>query len=212
MINRYKGVIVAGIDTEVGKTLVSAMLVKALNGSYWKPVQAGELEFSDTAKVKAWTGRPESDFFPETYRLQHPMSPHAAAALEGIRIQAEDFKLPQASNFLVVELAGGLMVPLNEHFLNIDLVQQLRLPVILVSKYYLGSINHSLLSLDLLLRRSVPCLGLIFNGEPNASSREVILKYSGLKSLLDIGWEKEVGPEVVDRYARQLRLNMGALG
>lgn len=203
-------VVVAGIGTEVGKTVISAILVEALKADYWKPVQAGELSCSDTDKVRQWIGGPENRYHPEGYRLQLPMSPHAAAAREGIEIDPSRLVLPETQNPLVIELAGGLMVPLTPDFLNIDLLQRLRLPVVLVSNYYLGNINHTLLSVEVLKRRTVKCLGIIFNGERNEETRSVILSYTGLKPLLDVNPMEPVNRKEIEAYARAFNRNLKA--
>ena len=197
--------IIAGIDTEIGKTVISAICVEALQADYWKPVQAGELEYTDTDKVREWVQNPHSHFHPEAYRLQHPMSPHAAAALEGIQIDPATINLPQTSRPLIVELAGGLMVPLTEEFLNIHLIQQLGLPVILVANYYLGSINHTLLSIEILKQYEVPIKGMVFNGKKVPTTFDVISKYSQIPCLAEVGWEDTINPQMVSRYAEKLQ-------
>ncbi|MFT6964747.1 MAG: dethiobiotin synthetase, partial [Flammeovirgaceae bacterium] len=175
-----KKYIVAGIGTDVGKTVISAILVEKLQADYWKPIQAGDLENSDTKKIQSLTSIPNHFFHPETYQLQTPMSPHAAAEIDSIRVDLDNFKLPETSNNLIVELAGGLMVPLNETDLVIDLVEKLNLPVILISRYYLGSINHTLLSVEALQSRNIPIKGIIFNGEAVQSTKEIILSRTEL--------------------------------
>lgn len=171
---------VTGIGTEVGKTLVSALLVKALEADYWKPVQSGDLDYTDTDKVSGWTGMKAERIHAETYRLQKPMSPHASAAADGIHIEMEAFQLPPTSNPLIVEGAGGLMVPLNENNCIIDLIAHLKLPVVLVSRNYLGSINHTLLSVAALQQRNIPIAGLVFNGESVPTTESVIMEMTGL--------------------------------
>jgi len=196
-------VVVAGISTEIGKTVTSAVLVEALQADYWKPVQSGDLTDSDRRTVQELISNPVSRFHPEAYSLRQPLSPHAAAAIDGVEIAMDAIQLPQTDNHLVVELAGGLMVPLNDRDLNIDLVQRWGLPVILVSKNYLGSINHTLLSVEALRSRAIPILGLVFNGEPTPATEDFILQYTGIPCLGRIGWEAEISPEVVRRYAAQ---------
>ncbi|MDX2302092.1 MAG: dethiobiotin synthase [Microscillaceae bacterium] len=203
--NKY---IVAGIGTEIGKTIISAILVEALEADYWKPVQSGDLHLTDTDKVRALISNTVSIFHQEVYRLQEPMSPHAAAELEGLEINPEKIQVPQTDRPLIVELAGGLMVPLNRQFLNIDLIAQLGLPVILVSRYYLGSINHTLLSIELLKQRKISIAGIIFNGVENPSSKSVILEYSGLRLLGEIAEEAEITREVVKGYGKKMRPNL----
>ena len=193
-----KKYIIAGIDTEIGKTVISAIVTEALQADYWKPVQSGDLHHTDTDKVKALVSNSKSVFHPEGYRLNTPMSPHAAAAIDKVTIEAEKLNLPPANNHLVVELAGGLMVPLTHDFMNIHLIKQLGIPVILISKYYLGSINHTLLSVEVLKTHHIEIAGIIFNGETNATSKEAILHYSQLPCLGEIPWiEGEITAEVV---------------
>jgi dethiobiotin synthetase len=178
-----KVIVVAGIGTGVGKTLVSSILVEALEADYWKPIQAGDLEQSDTLKVKSLISNKKSFFHPEAYRLNTPMSPHAAAKIDGIEIDLKKLSLPQTNNALVVELAGGLMVPVNSKELNIDLLKKWQATVILVSQNYLGSINHTLLSLEVMKHHNILISGIIFNGEENKSSEDFILNYSNVKQL-----------------------------
>ena len=197
--------VVAGIGTGVGKTFISAILAEALEADYWKPVQAGNLDFTDTDTVHALISNPISYFYPETYRLASPMSPHAAAAIDGVEIDLQKLSIPGTSKKLVIELAGGLMVPLNKQLLNIDLVETWKLPVILVSQHYLGSINHTLLSVDVLKGRGIPLAGIIFNGQTNMASEEIILAYSGAPCLARIKQEKEISKETVKEYAEKFR-------
>ncbi|WP_299454895.1 dethiobiotin synthase [uncultured Microscilla sp.] len=197
--------IIAGIDTEIGKTVVSAIVAEALQADYWKPIQSGELDNSDTHKVEALVSNHNAVFHPEAYRFKEPMSPHAAAAIDGVTIEPNKIQLPDTRNHLVVELAGGLMVPLTHEFLNIHLIKQLGIPVILVSKYYLGSINHTLLSIELLKAHKVDIKGIIFNGEPTPSSKEAILAYSQVPCLGEIPWiEGPLTQSVVSSLAKLL--------
>lgn len=175
---------VSGIGTEVGKTVTSAYLQLALDAEYWKPVQAGDLDFGDADRVRNWTGLPAERYHPERYRLRTPASPHYAARLDGIDIDLADFRLPDtAERPLLVEGAGGLLVPLNERHCMIDLVAHLRLPVILVSRHYLGSINHTLMSIEVLRARGLELAGLIFSGGDNAESERIITAHSGAAVL-----------------------------
>lgn len=169
---------ITGIGTGIGKTIVSAVLVEKLKADYWKPVQSGDLHDSDTMKVKSLVTNTSSVFYPEAYRLTQPYSPHKSAAIDGITIEREKIVLPKTERVLIIEGAGGLMVPLNDTFLMIDLIKQLDAEVVLVSQNYLGSINHTLLSVDALNQRDMPVKGIIFNGVPNANSEQFILAYS----------------------------------
>ncbi len=194
-------IIVAGIGTEIGKTVVSAVLVEALRADYWKPIQSGGLDDSDTDAVKRLIRNPVSRFHPEAYRLTQPLSPHAAAEIDNVVIEMDRLEAPETDNALVIELAGGLMVPLNNHQLNIDLVEKLGLPVVLVSQNYLGSINHTLLSVDACRTRSIPLLGIMFNGPSVETTETFILNYTGLPCVGRIGQEQRITPEVIHRYA-----------
>lgn len=178
-----KPLFITGIGTGVGKTVVSAVLVESLKADYWKPIQSGDLDNSDTLYVQGLVSNTKTVFHPEAYRLTQPYSPHKSAALDGVEIDPSTIKAPQTDNTLIIEGAGGLMVPLNNTFLMIDLIQQLGAEVILVVKHYLGSINHTLLSLEALHSRNIPIKALIFNGEPNKSSEEVIMNFAKCKTL-----------------------------
>lgn len=197
---------VTGIDTEIGKTMVSAIITEALQADYWKPVQAGDLDNSDTMKVKALVSNSVSRFHPEAYRLNHPMSPHAAAALDGLEITFDNVVPPKTENTLVIEGAGGLMVPLNDDQLMIDLIAHLEADVVLVSKNYLGSINHTLLSAEILKNRGLNVLGVVFNGEENLSTEEYIENYTGLKVLGKIPWVEGLNKDKILNLAQYFRL------
>lgn len=167
-----KRIFVTGISTEVGKTLVSAIITEALEADYWKPVQAGDLDFSDSRKIQALISNSKTRIHPNAYSLNTPMSPHAAARRDGITIQREKIREPDTANHLVIEGAGGLLVPLN----NRDTILDLILPhytVILVSRHYLGSINHTLLSLEILKNRGLD-VRLIFNGDENPDTEQIV--------------------------------------
>jgi dethiobiotin synthetase len=193
--------IVAGIGTEIGKTFISSILTEALQADYWKPVQSGALDFTDSDTVKSLISNPKTVFHPEAYRLTEPMSPHAAAAIDGVKIDLDNFVLPQTENNLIVELAGGLMVPLNDRETNLDLIKKLNLPVILVSKNYLGSINHTLLSVEILKQHGIKIKGLIFNGLQNNSSEDFILNYTDLECLGRVGFEEKIDKNIVKKWA-----------
>ncbi|MDZ7896827.1 MAG: dethiobiotin synthase [Arcicella sp.] len=197
--------IIAGISTEIGKTFISSILTEYLQADYWKPVQSGALDFTDTDTVKSLTSNTKTVFHPEAYRLTEPMSPHAAAAIDGVEIDLSNFVLPETENNLIVELAGGLMVPLNNRETNLDLIKKLGLPGILVSQNYLGSINHTLLSVEILKQRNIPIKGLIFNGKENISSEEFILNYTGLECLGRVDFEDNIDKDVVKKWAKQFR-------
>ena len=198
---------VAGIGTSVGKTLVSALLVERLGASYWKPIQAGGLVHTDTEEVRRLVTLSRARFLPEAYSLHAAMAPDAAAAHEGITIRKEDLRLPDVEGPLVVEPAGGVLVPVADGVLNIDLLEYWNLPVVVVSSYYLGSINHTLLTVEALKSRELPLAGIVFNGERNDHSRGVILRETGLKCLLDLpNLRQPVSPGHVKAYAARIDL------
>jgi len=178
-----KAIFVTGIGTGIGKTIISAALVEKLKADYWKPVQSGDLDNSDTNTVKNLISNSTSIFHPETYRLSQPFSPHKSAAIDKITIDENKFVVPETNNTLIIEGAGGLMVPLNDKFLMIDLIKLLKTEMILVTQNYLGSINHTLLSIDALKQRGIPIKGIIFNGIKDIYSKDYILDYTGVELL-----------------------------
>ncbi len=175
---------VTGTDTNVGKTVVSAMLTIGLGAAYWKPIQSGLDPITDTEFVREVTQLDAEHFVPERFKLTQPLSPHAAAAHDGVAISLSDFNLPPVSQpYLVVEGAGGLLVPLNPHDLIVDLIKHLQLPVCLVTRSSLGTINHTLLSLMALRQAQIPILGVVINGPRNPSNRAAIEYYGQVKIL-----------------------------
>jgi dethiobiotin synthetase len=195
---------ITGISTNVGKTVVSAILTQAWQADYWKPVQAGDLEHTDTQKVAAWVQNPKTRIHPETYRLNTPASPHYAAAMDKIQMRLADFQPPQTSNRLVIEGAGGLFVPLNDQAFIIDLIQHLEAQAVLVVGDYLGGINHTLLSVQALQMRQIPILGLVFNGDVPPASRDFILAYTQLACLADIPKTNQISPEWISAQAEKI--------
>lgn len=176
---------VTGTDTDVGKTVVAAALVVGLDAYYWKPIQAGLTPSTDTRDVRAWTGLPDVRFLPEAYRLREPMSPHAAAEIEGVELELGRIvraELP-TDRSVIVEGAGGLMVPINRDALMVDLIGQLAMPVVLVARTGLGTLNHTLLSVSELKRRSIPLLGVVLNGAEHESNRKAIEEYGDVRVL-----------------------------
>jgi len=176
-------IFITGIGTGVGKTIVSAIVTEKLKADYWKPVQSGDLDNSDTMKVQSLVSNSVTKFHPEAYRLTQPFSPHKSAAIDKITIDMQNIILPKTDNQLVVEGAGGLMVPLNDNFLMIDLIKQLNARVILVSQNYLGSINHTLLSVHALKKYNIPLIGIVFNGPKDIYSKTYILNYTDVTEL-----------------------------
>ncbi len=175
-------VIVAGTDTDVGKTIVSSLLVAKLNAHYWKPIQCGDLDTGgDSATIKKLTGIEENRIIPEAYRLKMAASPNQAAEAEGITIEDKNLILPSHDGPLVVELAGGLMVPLRDNWLQIDQIKIWNLPVVLVARSGLGTLNHTLLSLEAMEKRNIQVTTLILNGEKHEGNYKTLLKIVGAK-------------------------------
>ncbi len=174
---------ITGIGTGIGKTVVSAILAEKLKADYWKPIQSGDLEISDSLFIKHLVTNTKTVIHPEIYRLGQPLSPHLSAKLDGVRISIDEIQLPQTANTLIIEGAGGLMVPLNVEHLILDLIKKLGTKVIVISQNYLGSINHTLLTLELLKAHHIAVEGIIFNGTPNAETERYITKYSKVKVL-----------------------------
>lgn len=195
---------ITGIGTDVGKTVVSAIVTEALEADYWKPIQAGDLENSDTHKVKSYVSNSKTEFHLNSYALHTPASPHFAAAEDGIIIELKKIVEPKTENHLVVEGAGGLFVPLNETDCVIDLIQS-DYKVILVSRHYLGSINHTLLSVEALQNRKIEIAGILFSGAENKATESIILNKSGVKSIGRIEEEPFFDKNIIRKYADVFR-------
>ena len=194
---------VTGISTEVGKTVASAIVVEALQADYWKPIQVGDLENSDSHKIERLISNHKTVIHPNSYALQTPMSPHAAADIDGIQIDLNKIVPPDTENHLVIEGAGGLLVPLNDTDTIFDLIQP-DYKVIVVSRHYLGSINHTLLTLEKLREKKVK-VGIIFSGDEHPTTEEIILKKSDVTFLGRINEEKKFDKEIVKKYAGQIQ-------
>lgn len=198
-----KRIFVTGISTDVGKTIVSAILVEALQADYWKPVQAGDLDNSDSQRVASLVSNSRTTIHPAAYELKTPMSPHAAAYIDGVTIAASFIERPVTSNHLVIEGAGGLFVPLNETETIADLIHP-EDHIVLVSRNYLGSINHSLLTLEALAPKGNP-VSVVFNGIPNPSTENIITLKTGVTVLGHINWEKAIDRESIRAYAKRFK-------
>ncbi|MEO9884133.1 MAG: dethiobiotin synthase [Balneola sp.] len=169
---------VTGTDTGIGKTLLSGMLMSALDATYWKPIQAGLDEETDTEFVRRVSEADQSRIIPERYRLETPMSPHAAADIDKVEVKLSDFKLPEYNTKqLIVEGAGGLIVPINWKETVLDLIEHLNIPVVLVARSSLGTLNHTLLSLDALRNRGIEVFAVVLNGEKHPSNKETIERF-----------------------------------
>lgn len=190
---------ITGISTEVGKTVAAAIITEALQADYWKPIQAGELDNSDTHKVKRLISNSKSVFHENSYALKTPMSPHAAAEIDGIRIELEKIKEPTTKNHLVIEGAGGLLVPLNDSQTILDLIKP-AYKVLVVSRHYLGSINHTLLTIRLLEERGFD-VSIIFSGEEHKTTEEIIKKMTNVFVIGRIDEEPFFDTNVIREYA-----------
>ncbi len=195
---------ITGISTDVGKTIASSIIVEALQADYWKPIQAGDLENSDSHKVKSYISNSATKIFENSYQLNTPASPHLAADIDNIKIDLKNIIEPQTKNSLVIEGAGGLFVPLNETDCIIDLIKP-DYKVIIVSKHYLGSINHTLLTIEALQNRKINIAGVIFNGDENQATETIILSKTNLNFIGRIENEPYFEKNVISCYGDLFR-------
>lgn len=198
---------VTGIGTDVGKTIASAIITEALQADYWKPIQAGDIDNSDSHKIEKYLSNTQSKIHQNSYLLQIPASPHLAAKLDGIVIDLKKIKEPKTTNHLVIEGAGGILVPLNDTETIADLIQS-DYKVIVVSRHYLGSINHTLLTIEALRQRNIKVAGIIFNGDENQATESIILSKTGIKMIGRINDEPYFDANVVAEYADAFRENL----
>ena len=187
--------VVCGTDTDVGKTIVSAWLVQGLKATYWKPVQSGLEGGGDRECVRLLLNLPSERLLPEVYAFTQPVSPHWAAELDQQPLDPERLKLPESSGHLVVETAGGVMVPLTRSWLQIDQLKQWNLPIVLVARSGLGTLNHTLLTLEALRLRNLKVLGLILNGPPHADNRATLEQLGGVPVLAQLPPLQELNAE-----------------
>ncbi len=200
---KQKTFFITGIGTDVGKTIVSAIITEALEADYWKPVQAGDLDNCDTKKVQRLVSNFKSVFHPNTYALHTPMSPHAAAEIDGIAIDLKTIKAPQTQNHLIIEGAGGLLVPLNNEQTVLDIIKP-HYKVIVVSRHYLGSINHTLLTVNTLKEKGFD-VSIIFNGNEHPTTEAIIKKMTNIPVIGRIEEEPYFDKNVVREYAEKFK-------
>ncbi|BEV03142.1 dethiobiotin synthase [Chryseobacterium gambrini] len=201
---KQKTLFVTGIGTEVGKTVCSAVLTKYFEAEYWKPVQSGDLDYSDTMKIKDWVGK-HTVCHPERYRFKLAASPHQSAREEGILIDLNEFQIPKTQNHLIIEGAGGLMVPLNDNEFIIDLIEKLNVPAALVVKNYLGCINHTLLSVLVLNQKKIKLDYLILNGNfPPDTERVICENIPPETEIIRIPDLENITEESIENIAKQL--------
>lgn len=198
---------ITGIGTDVGKTITSAIVTQALESDYWKPIQAGDLDNSDSHKIQRYICNDKTIIHENSYKLNTPASPHLAAAIDGITIDLKKIVEPKTKNHLVIEGAGGLLVPLNDNDCIIDLIKP-DYKIILVSRHYLGSINHTLLSFEALKSRNLKVAGIIFSGNENKATEEIILNKTKAKFIGRIDDEPYFDQNVIRYYADKFRENL----
>lgn len=194
---------VAGIGTDVGKTVVSAILAKIFHADYWKPIQSGNEELSDGAKIASWLKDENHHIHETTYSLQAPLSPHHAARKENIKIAFEAFKVPTTKKNLIIEGVGGVLVPISLHHHTLELFKSWNCQWVIVSKHYLGSINHTLLTAEILKLNKIPILGLVFNGLQNKDTEDAILEMTKLPLLGRLFQEPQINTKTLQKYVTQ---------
>lgn len=197
---------ITGISTDVGKTIASAIITEALEADYWKPIQAGDLQNSDSHKLKRLISNSKTSIHPNSYALKTPMSPDAAAAIDGVKIDLKNITPPKTTNKLVIEGAGGLLVPLNEKHTILDLIKP-EYNVIVVSRHYLGSINHTLLTLNTLKDKGFN-VSLIFSGNKHETTENSIKKLTNIPVIGRIENEPYFDKNVIKEYANLFRQNI----
>ena len=197
---------ITGIGTGIGKTIVSAILTEKLQADYWKPIQSGDLDISDSLLVEQLTSNTSTIVHPERYRLGQPLSPHLSAKIDGLTIKIEEIQIPKTENRLIIEGAGGIMVPLNENELILDLIRKLGVKVIVITQNYLGSINHTLMTLEILKLNNIPVEGIIFNGKSNVETEAYIANYSGQRIIGRVPSLSVINKEKIQEAGKYLNL------
>jgi dethiobiotin synthetase len=208
-----KHIAIVGIGTEVGKTLVSAIACVAYNATYWKPIQTGYLNDEgdiDSRTVHNWTN---AKIHPEAYLLQEPLSPHIAAQIDQVEIDINTLQIPKdIKGNLIIETAGGLMVPINDQLVYLDIIQQWNIPVILTMSQYLGNINHTILSIEMLKSKNIPILGIVSNGIALPDTNRWIEQYSKIPIILEIPRIENISTKAIQELASQLKFNIKPYG
>ena len=196
--------IICGTDTDIGKTLISSFFVKGLNSFYWKPIQSGIESQTDSQTVEKLAQLSKEKIIKEAYVFTKPLSPHWAAEIDRKTINFEKLRLPKVQGSLIVETAGGLMVPITRNFLQIDQIKQWNLPVILVCKSSLGTLNHTLLSIECLKRRNIEILGLVVNGEKHLDNPKTLVDFSGIPLITEFPYIKKMDSNNLDILWKEL--------
>ena len=200
-------IFITGIGTDVGKTIASAIVVEALEADYWKPIQAGDIDNSDSHKIQRYISNDKTVIHNNSYKLNAPASPHYAAEVDGTKIELAKIIEPKTSNNLVIEGAGGVLVPLNDADSIVDLIQK-EYKTIVVSRHYLGSINHTLLTIEALKSRKISVAGIIFSGDENKATEEIIIKKTNCNYIGRIDNEPYFDGNVISYYANKFRENL----
>ena len=204
MSNSY---FITGIGTDVGKTVVSSILCELLHATYWKPIQSGDLQNSDSKKIQQWLNN-TVEIIQEAYLFSEALSPHVASKIDGVSINPAMLNLPKTAGNLIVEGAGGWLVPINESGITFaDLAEQWNIPIILVSRHYLGSINHTLLTIESIRSRNVNIHGIIYVGEPLPDTCEIIEKITGVKTLFSVPLFDKVDTDTIKLFVKELVSN-----
>ena len=202
-----KRIIICGTDTDVGKTIVSSFLVQGLKGIYWKPIQSGTEEGTDTKTVCNLLSLEPNSYLPERYKFKAPVSPHWAAEQESAFIEPSNLKLPDLDELIIIETAGGLMVPLNRDWLQIDQLKVWGAPIILVARTGLGTLNHTLLSLEALRHRNLVVLGIVLNGPPHKDNPKTLEQFGDTKILASLPIFEEVNAKVLSQEWNKQQLD-----
>jgi len=202
-----KRIIICGTDTDVGKTIVSSFFVQGLEGTYWKPIQSGTEEGTDTKTVCNLLNLEPSRYLSEIYKFKAPVSPHWAAEKESSFIEPSNLKLPDLDKLIIIETAGGLMVPLNRNWLQIDQLKVWGAPIILVARTGLGTLNHTLLSLEALKHRNLNVLGIVLNGHPHNDNPKTLEQFGDTKILANLPIFNEVNAKVLSQEWNKQQLD-----
>lgn len=201
----FRQIAIAGIHTDIGKTIASAVIAEAIGADYWKPVQAGGLDNSDTAVVRSLVSNGAGRVHPEAIKLTEPMSPHAAAAIDGVVIDHRTFTFPTTEKPLIIETAGGLLSPLYGNATMAEFIEYYKLPAILISANYLGSINHTLLTIEVMQKRNIPIIALVMCGQENKDSEDYIESYSGISICARIPFMEQLNRKAVAECATMIK-------
>ena len=202
-----KRIIICGTDTDVGKTIISSFFVQGLKGIYWKPIQSGTEKSTDTETVCKLLNLKSDCHLLERYKLKAPVSPHWAAEKESSFIEPKNLDIPDINKLIIIETAGGLMVPLNRNWLQIDQLKVWGAPIILVARTGLGTLNHTLLSLEALKNRNLNVLGIVLNGPPHNDNPKTLEQFGDTKILASLPIFEEVSAEKLSQEWNKQQLD-----